>query len=252
MPRAVNKTSGSTIVYRNAAKEPCTNAVEDLDPLLKHVEDEYLRIALEDDKDSGLTKARLLATVTNTKLYHLALTQHSYDADIKAALQYAVDKTGEISFVNKMINDAPAHMQKTFAEKGLSGSLPASSVDQLEALHGMLDDDRLSDRVDRMSTQLGVIYNKVQGQLVDGSLSTQPFAVIQAQFEEDPQGPTTGECEGLQAQLVAAQAHANALCAIAAVPAVLGGWLGALAAAALCSSLQLGFYALQRKVWRVC
>ena len=64
--------------------------------------------------------------------------------------------------------------------------------------------------------------------------------------------PPTGECEGLQAQLVAAQAHANALCAIAAVPAVLGGWLGALAAAALCSSLQLGLYALQRKVWRVC
>ena len=84
---------------------------------------------------------------------------------------------------------------------------------------------------------MGVIYNKVQGQLVDGPLSTQPFAVIQAQFEEDPQGPTTGECEKLQAQVDAAQAHANALCAIAAVPAVLGGWLGALAASALCSGL---------------
>ena len=35
VPRAVNKTSGSTIVYRNAAKEPCTNARRPADAPLR-------------------------------------------------------------------------------------------------------------------------------------------------------------------------------------------------------------------------
>ena len=91
------------------------------DPLLKHVRDEYLKLARALDA-RGVNRDRFLGTVANTRLFALALRNGNYDEKVQDGLRFALDNEGRAAFVNRMRFKAARKRTARVGEAGPSAT----------------------------------------------------------------------------------------------------------------------------------